>query len=88
MQVGEPRPGLPEHGSRLRHHLRCPGFVHAPSLADHRDTCLLADTRALTAGTDGECTDLSRRYVPGSLKRSDHALRHRLATKALCEHLA
>lgn len=35
MQVGEPRPGLPEHSSGLRHHLCCPGFIHLPSLADH-----------------------------------------------------
>ena len=41
MQVGESCPGLPEYGSRLRHHLCCPGFVHTPSLADHRIACLL-----------------------------------------------
>jgi len=31
---------------------------------------LLADARALMAGTDGECTNLSRRYVPGSFERT------------------
>src|SRR5450755_530509 len=67
MQVGEPCPGRPEHGSRLRYYLCCPGFVHALSLADHRDTCLLGRR---------PCSE-----------RSDHALRHRLVTKAPCEIL-
>ena len=54
VQVGEPCPGLPQRGSRLRHHLCCPGFIHTPSLADHRDACLLADARALRHGSSDE----------------------------------